>query len=426
MTPSERQPDGNPLKKSVSPPSYSAQARYHHPSFMKTAKLIVALGAFFVLAAGLAACGSGVPGDAVADMSGNPISTQAFNHWMYVAAKSNAVQTPGSPVIVPNDPPEFKSCIAQARKEIPTLAKTPAATLKKDCNQLFQSLSSKVMEFLITSYWYQAEAAKQHISISDAQVQKIFNSEKTQQFKTNSEFQTFLSQSGQTLQDILYRVRVSELVKRLRAKHPSTVTTAQIQQYYNSHTSQFGTSETRNIRIVRTNDAKSAAAAKKALESGQSWAAVAKKYSVDTATKNNGGQLNGVTKGQEEQALDTAAFAAPVNKVLGPIHGTFGYYVFQVTGVKKGTQQSLDQATPLIKQILQSQSQTNAQTAVDKQVKQNWLSKTKCRGTYAMADCAGYKAPKTSTSTTGSAGAAGSTGQAAPQTSTTATSTTKK
>ena len=83
---------------------------------MKISKLIPALGAFFVLAAGLAACGSGVPGDSVADMSGNPISTTAFNHWMYVAAKSNAVQTPGAPVIVPNDPPEFKSCIAQARK----------------------------------------------------------------------------------------------------------------------------------------------------------------------------------------------------------------------------------------------------------------------------------------------------------------------
>jgi foldase protein PrsA len=402
---------------------------------MKIAKLIAALGAFFVLAAGLAACGSGVPGNAVADMSGNPISTQAFNHWMYVAAKSNAAQQPGAPVIVPNDPPEFKSCIAQARKEIPTLAKTPAAQLKKDCNQLFQSLSAKVMEFLITSYWYQAEAAKQGIKVSDAQVQKIFNQEKSQQFKTNTEFQTFLSQSGQTLNDILYRVRVSELVKRLRAKHPSTVTAAQIQQYYTSHTSQFGTPETRNIRIVRTNSAAGAAAAKKALESGQSWKAVAKKYSVDTATKNNGGQLNGVTKGQEEQALDTAAFAAPVNKVLGPVHGTFGYYVFEVTAVKKSTQQTLTQATPLIKQILQGQSQTNSQTAVDKQVKQTWLSKTKCRGAYAMADCAGYKAPKTTSTptptpapggATGATGATGSTGQAAPQTSTTATSTTKK
>ena len=61
---------------------------------------------------------------------------------------------------------------------------------------------------------------------------------------------------------------------------------------------------------------------------------MAKQYSVDTATKNNGGLLVGVTKGQEEQALDKAAFPAPTGQVLGPIHGKFGYYIFEVTKVK--------------------------------------------------------------------------------------------
>jgi foldase protein PrsA len=279
------------------------------------------------------------------------------------------------------------------------------------------------MEFLITSYWYQAEAAKQGIKITDAQVQKVFTSEKNQQFHSASDFNTFLTQSGQTLQDILFRVRVSELVKKLRAKHPTNVTTAQIQSYYKSHLSQFGTPETRDIRIVRTNTAAQANAAKSALSHGQSWKAVAKKYSVDTATKSNGGLLVGVTKGQEERVLDQAAFSAQTNKVLGPVHGTFGYYVFEVTKIKTGTQQSLAQATPLIKQILQGQSQSNAQTAVDNQVKKHWLKKTKCRATYAMADCSGYKPPKTTSTPTPTPTPAPSTGQTTPPPS---TSTTKK
>jgi hypothetical protein len=76
---------------------------------MKSFRSILALCAFFVLAAGLSACGGGIPGNSVADMAGNPVSTQAFDHWMYVAAKGNASQSPGAPVIVPNDPPDFKS-----------------------------------------------------------------------------------------------------------------------------------------------------------------------------------------------------------------------------------------------------------------------------------------------------------------------------
>src|ERR1700685_4374596 len=103
-------------------------------------KYIMALGAFFVLAVGLSACGGGIPGNSVAVMAGNPITLQTFNHWMYVAAKGQASESSGSPVIVPNDPPSFTNCIAQVRRQIPTLAKTSAATLKSDCGQLFTSL----------------------------------------------------------------------------------------------------------------------------------------------------------------------------------------------------------------------------------------------------------------------------------------------
>src|ERR1700716_1872211 len=177
---------------------------------MKVRRSILALGAFFVFATSLAACGGGVPGNSVADVAGNPITTQAFNHWMYVAAKSQAAQSPGQPVIVPNDPPTFDHCVANVRKQIPQLAKTKSSQLKTDCKQLFTSLSSQVMDFLIKAYWYQADAHKQNINVSDAQVKKAFNSAKSAQFPTDAQFQSFLSQTGQTLDDILFRFRVNQ------------------------------------------------------------------------------------------------------------------------------------------------------------------------------------------------------------------------
>src|ERR1700683_5081596 len=104
---------------------------------MKLRKSFLALGAFFAVAAGIAGCGSSVPGNSVAVVAGNPITTQAFDHWMYVAAKGNAAESPGAPVIVPVDPPAFKGCIAQVRSQIPSLAKTPDSQIKSDCGQLF-------------------------------------------------------------------------------------------------------------------------------------------------------------------------------------------------------------------------------------------------------------------------------------------------
>jgi foldase protein PrsA len=387
---------------------------------MKSLRSILALGAFFVvLAAAVAGCGSstgssaGVPSDSVAVVAGNPITTKAFKHWMFVAAQGQASQSPGSPVIIP-DPPNYTQCIADARKDIPSLAKTKAATLKTDCSQLFTTLSGQVMDFLIKAYWYQADAHKLGINITNAQVQKALAAAKKGQFSTAAQFQSFLKSSGQTLQDIVFRVRVNQIFQKLSARHPSKVTAAAIDAYYNSHKSQFGTPQTRNMQIVLTKTLAQANAAKAAIQHGQSWSAVAKKYSIDPS-KSSGGVLNGVTAGQQDSDLSKAAFAAKPDILVGPVKSQFGYYLIRVTKVTPATQKTLAQSTALIKQTLQSQLTTKAQTAVDNQAKKDWLKKTSCRKIYAMADCNGYKAPKTtSTATPGATAPAGAAGATAP------------
>jgi foldase protein PrsA len=370
---------------------------------MRFRRSFLALGAFFVVAIAAAGCGSGVPGDSVADVAGNPITTQALNHWMYVAAKSQAAQAPGQPVIVPNDPPDFNNCITQVRKQIPSLAKTATKTLRSDCQQLFTSLSSQVMDFLITSYWYQADAHKLGVNVTTAEVTKALDTAKKQTFPTAAGFNNFLSQTGQTLDDITYRFKINTILQKLVARETKPVTQADIVTYYNSHQSSFGTQESRNIRIVLAKSAADADAAKKALQSGQSWSTVAKKYSTDPTTKNSGGLLTGVTKGQQDAALTDAAFSAPLNTLLGPVKGQFGYYVLEVTKITPATHQALSQAEATIRSQLTTQEQQTAQTAVANRAKKDWLSQTTCRAEYAMADCKGYKAPKTATtgSTTG-------------------------
>ena len=218
-------------------------------------RIIPALGAFFVLIAlAISGCGSSgsVPDGAVASMAGNTISTQAFNHWMFVAAKEQASQSPGQPVIVPNDPPNFNKCLSTVRAEIPALKKTSDKQLRADCKQLFTSLSSQVMDFLIKAYWYQADAHKMGIKVTDAQVQTALAAAKKGQFSTATQFNAFLSSTGQTVQDVTYRVRIQQIYTKLLAKHPTTVTPAQISAFYQSHISQFGTPELRNMKIVLT------------------------------------------------------------------------------------------------------------------------------------------------------------------------------
>jgi foldase protein PrsA len=356
-------------------------------------RLMTALGAFFVVAVGVAACGSGIPGNSVADVAGNPVTTRAFDHWMYVAAKSNAASSPGAPVVVPEDPPQFAACISAARKEYPGLRKASEKVLRNDCQQLFTALDSQVMGFLITGYWYQLEAKRDHITVTASQVRSTFEKERKQAYPTTAAYQAFLKETGQTTADILYRVRIDLILSKLEARQTKKVTSAAIAAYYRSHAAEFGTAETRNLRIVRTNTLAQAKAALAALRSGQSWCAVTKRYSVDTS-KSSCGTITGVTNGQEEKALNNAAFSAPANRVKGPVHGVFGYYVFEVTKVTPGTRESLAKAAPTIRQLLQSQYASAAQGAVNDAARKHWRGKTQCRADYTISDCANYKAPK--------------------------------
>lgn len=358
---------------------------------------LVALCAFFSVAVVAAGCGSSssVPGGSVADVAGNPVSARAFNHWMYVAAKGQASSSPGAPLVVPTNPPQFSSCIAEVRKEVPSLAKLKDKQLQATCKQLFTSLTSQVLDFLIRAYWYQAYAAKHHVSVTNAQVQKAFNSDKTAEFgPSGAKFQSFLSQSGQTEQDVLYRVRVNLIYSKLVNKHVKPVTNGEINAYYASHASQFGTPESRNLRIVLAKTQASAESAKSALNSGQSWTSVAKKYSIDTATKDKGGVLTGVTQGEEDQALSQAAFSAPVGKLEGPIKSPFGYYLVDVTAIKKPTLESLAKAHSTIEQNLTSQAKAAAQAVVNNSARKEYLAQTHCLSDYMMNDCNGYKPPK--------------------------------
>ena len=209
---------------------------------MRISKKLSALGAFFVIAAVVAGCGSSIPGNSVAIVAGNPITLKAYDHWMYVFAVEEASQQSGEPVIVPQTPPKFTSCIAQVRREIPTLSTTPAAQLKKDCAQVFTQYNTSVMNFLIESYWDQADAYKMGIRYTTADLNKDFKKVLKTDFP-NGTFKTYLKSSGETEADIKFQIRASQIAAKLVKRASKPVNAAAIASYYNAHKSAYGTPE---------------------------------------------------------------------------------------------------------------------------------------------------------------------------------------
>src|SRR3954452_14948370 len=371
----------------------------------KTKLCTLALGAFFVPAALVAGCG-GVPGNAVATVDGNSIEKSQFVHGLTVASKSG-----GKARAAPPKPPKFTECIAQKRKTTPAPAKgQPKVTdsqLKAQCKQEYSSLRDQVLQLLISFEWIEGEAKAQNIKVSDKEVQAAFDKQRKQAFPKDADFQKFLKDSGQTEADILKRVRLDTLSNKIRdkvTKGKDQVSDAQIAAYYNKNKARFAQPERRDLQIVLTKTKAKAKAARKAIAGGQSFASVAKKYSIDQASKAKGGKLPAVAKGQQEKALDAAIFSAKKNQLTGPVKTQFGYYVFKVNKIAKASQQSLDQSKATIKQTLASQNQQKALDAFVKSFRKRWKAKTDCSSGYRTQDC--KNAPKATPTPTPPAGGA--------------------
>ena len=286
-----------------------------HASIRSLAALAVA----GIGAAAFAGCGNDVPTGAVAKVGDSTISQSEFDKWFKTAASG---QAQAGQAAVP-DPPDFEKCVAaKAKTPVPKGTKEPTpAALKKQCKTEYDTLKREVMQFLIQAEWVEQEAEKQDIKVTDAEVKRSFADQRKASFPTDKAYQEFLKTSGMSEEDILFRVKLNELQEKLTqkiTKSATKISDEDVKEYYDKNKKRFAQPERRDLRIVLTKTEAKANEAKAALESGQDFKTVSKEYSIDEASKAQGGKLPSVAKGQQEKSLDEAVFGARKSTLVGP------------------------------------------------------------------------------------------------------------
>ncbi|HYF27449.1 MAG TPA: peptidyl-prolyl cis-trans isomerase [Baekduia sp.] len=363
----------------------------------KAAALTAALAA----SGALAACGDSVPGNSVARVGDETVKKATFDHWMNIAAISSSGAQGGAAKAVVPKPPEFAECVANKKKTAPAPAKGQPkptdATFKSQCKQEYEGLRDQVMQFLISAQWILGEAADRDVKVSDAEVKKQFDQTKEQSFGDDKAYRDFLKNSGYVQEDLLYRIKLDQLSNKLRdkvTKGTDKVSDKEIQDYYTKNQERFSQPERRDLRIVLTKDKAKADQAKAAIASGQSFSAVAKRFSIDQASKEQGGVLLAVAKGQQEKALDEAVFGAKRGELVGPVKTQFGYYVFKVQKITAPSKQSLKESEGTIKSLLASEKQQKALDEFVKDFRKTWRDRTNCREGFVTQDCKNGEEPK--------------------------------
>jgi foldase protein PrsA len=373
----------------------------------KTLRIFLALGAFFMLSFTIAACGgdddsNDVPSNAVASVDGTPITKADYERWVAIMARSNGA--PAAP-----DPPTFARCIAgiqDAARRVRGQRVPSDAAARAQCRQLDEQLRNQVMVMLVQSIWFEDEAKDLGITVTDEQLQRRLEEAKRTQFPRRGDYERFLRNAGMTEEDVLFQFRMQDLPARITEKiqrEAGDVTEADITAYYNRNREQFAVPERRDLEIVLTRTEAQAEAAKRAIEGGESWAAVARRSSTDALSKGNGGRLLGVARGQQDRALDTAAFNARVDTIVGPVRGQFGWYIVRVTRVTPERQNSLADSREAIRTQLEQTKGQEELTRFGREFQERWSELTNCRTGYQVPQLCGNAPRPRTTSTAGGA-----------------------
>ena len=341
-------PSRSPAKGSKPPPG-------------RTIGLILLACIVAIVAAAIFSATGGVAEDDVADVQdAGTISKADFNHWLEVVA---AQPQPG-----------------QKKKPAPP----------KPGSQQYEAVKQQVMQFLVSAKWIDGEAKERGVSATPAEVNRQFEETKEQSFPNDKAYKRFLKTSGQTEDDLKFRVRLDVVSNKIRqqvTESSQDIPNDEVEKYYNDNAQQFSQPERRDLEVVLSKKEPDVLEAKRRIEGGERWSRVAKELSDDPASKEQGGKLLGVTKGQQDPKLDAAVFAAIEKKVAGPIKTDAGYYVFRVTKVTKASKQSLEQSQQGIRQLLVSQQQQKDLDQFSKTFRNDWRARTDCATDYTIADC---------------------------------------
>jgi hypothetical protein len=258
------------------------------------------------------------------------------------------------------------------------------------------------------------EVVRRKLPISDADLDRS-KADVVQSVGGNDVFTKF----PKSYQRTLLR-RNAEVVKLQSTLGGPAVTDEAIKAYYDANPSQFAQTCVSHILFAVTgsdgqlDDAATeaegprlqaeASAAKAEIDGGADFAAVAAQKSADTSNKDQGGNLECGGAGRFVPEFETAMDALAVNEVSQPVKTQFGYHLIKVTSRDP---QSLEDATPAIRQQLESQGQAGFSEFLQKALAKAKITVNPRYGTFSKDGQSPGVIPPSSPTTT-AAGASGS------------------
>ena len=190
--------------------------------------------------------------------------------------------------------------------------------------EMLQGIEGQVLDSLIDQEIVSQAAQRYGIAVSDVELEAKVNEIITQQ-GGEAKFREALEKGGQTYEDFVRDLRGQLNWQKMSEKIGQSVPDR---------------AEQVHVRHIQLADEATARDVLRRLQAGQDFATLARQYSQDLSTQDQGGELGWLPRGVMVPQFEQAAFSLPLNQFSDPVQTPTGYHIIQVLG--KETQRPID------------------------------------------------------------------------------------
>ena len=237
----------------------------------------------------------------------------------------------------------------------------------------------QVLDGLISRMLLEQDAKAQGITVTDDEVKGQL-AQLRQRFPTEEAFKQALAEQGVNEEQLIAEGRQAMAVQKLvdtKVLATVKVTDEAAKSFYDENQARMKQPERARLRhiLVKVDQGASAEDKQKAkaeaddvlarVKKGEDFAALAKEHSDDPGSKEKGGDLDWIARGQTVEPFEKAAFALKANETSSVVETQFGYHVIQLLEHKAETTMPFDEVKGQINEFLKErQSQQAVQSHI--------------------------------------------------------------
>ena len=233
-----------------------------------------------------------------------------------------------------------------------------------------EEITRVVLDQMIEQRLILQEARRRNALASEPQVDAAIEDIK-KNFPSEEEFQLALTQRSLTLSDLRDRLRTNLTVQNLQAQvSKAAVSEEEIRKFYQENRKEFDRPEQVRVRHILVETEAEARFILARLARGEKFEDLARQLSKDPGSKEQGGDLGFVARGQLVPEFEQTAYTLQPGQVSPVVKTQYGFHIIQGIARQAAQPSTLAEVREQIRRQLLSKKQEADFTAWLKQVKQ--------------------------------------------------------